>query len=436
MIHILIAIIIATAEGLGDYELILRHKDTRQGYFARDILTTGVENVNNPEANTYSIIGNINPNDYVDKDGYYRLKTIYGNVDGSTTILEWKQTSWITADTITGFVPINIPPETAVAGCTHCLFQGLSSGNDVGNDVVNDATYLDGNDDHAHTQNSIGRVSNWGNGQMPAFNGGGAYSCALYIFGTKSEPGIGCANAESEIEVVSSNIYACPGTFAGGIFSDEAQGLCTEGYAICVNADNAAERGLTDAICRDYTTIFTDPNQFFGTQETSAGGWNCYSNSKHIYDPTSTEPCNDIWGCGQKGNHADYTACKDSNGNTIFQAVIGNGNVGNWILQDGGTLDKTYYEAIFYDLTDAASGGVLCCNTYETIECARDTTTFDWDELTKDGIEMNAQIDIIEWNINVDETPQTDLTLNIEVRVPYVVRASADDQTSANFGTT
>eukprot|EP01083_Nonionella_stella_P148962 472448_1 len=188
MIHILIAIIIATAEGLGDYELILRHKDTRQGYFARDILTTGVENVNNPEANTYSIIGNINPNDYVDNDGYYRLKTIYGNVDGSTTILEWKQTSWITADTTTGFVPINIPPETAVAGCTHCLFQGLSSGIDVGT-KDDDVTYLDGNDDHAHTWNSIGRVSDvWGNHQMPAFNQGGAYSCALDIFGTGPEP--------------------------------------------------------------------------------------------------------------------------------------------------------------------------------------------------------------------------------------------------------
>eukprot|EP01084_Bolivina_argentea_P281693 482008_1 len=43
-----------------EYTLLLRHKSTTNGYFSDLLYTTGLENENNPTANTYSIIGNIN----------------------------------------------------------------------------------------------------------------------------------------------------------------------------------------------------------------------------------------------------------------------------------------------------------------------------------------------------------------------------------------
>eukprot|EP01084_Bolivina_argentea_P253728 426322_1 len=46
---------------------------------------------------------------------------------------------------------------------------------------------------------------------------------------------------------------------------------------------------------------------------------------------------------------------------------------------------------------DWSHGSYPICGNSEAIECARDATTFDWDKLTTDGIEMNPQIDVIEW---------------------------------------
>ncbi len=45
---------------LSDWMLVLRHKDTESGYFNKTILNSWIENVDNVDANTYSIIGNLN----------------------------------------------------------------------------------------------------------------------------------------------------------------------------------------------------------------------------------------------------------------------------------------------------------------------------------------------------------------------------------------
>eukprot|EP01084_Bolivina_argentea_P291813 501581_1 len=60
----------------------------------------------------------------------------------------------------------------------------------------------------------------------------------------------------------------------------------------------------------------------------------------------------------------------------------------------------------WHDYGCQSSHPLLCQEgTVDTnTECARDATTFDWDKLTTDGIEQSPQIDVIEWNINVDET--------------------------------
>ena len=82
--------------------LIQRHLNRDDGYFAAAVLTTGVENENNPDANTYCVIGALDSSLYLQPEGYYDLKLIYKNLDGSEDVLEWTQTSWITDDYITG----------------------------------------------------------------------------------------------------------------------------------------------------------------------------------------------------------------------------------------------------------------------------------------------------------------------------------------------
>merc|ERR1712096_165326 len=82
--------------------MILDHKDASCGYFdcadGSGFLDSGVENVGNPDANTYSIIGNL---DAVQRDewrtsGAFHFLLILGNVDGSVDHLYWSQTTWLT----------------------------------------------------------------------------------------------------------------------------------------------------------------------------------------------------------------------------------------------------------------------------------------------------------------------------------------------------
>ncbi len=58
--------------------------------------------------------------------------------------------------------------------------------------------------------------------------------------------------------------------------------------------------------------------------------------------------------------------------------------------------------------------------------------TFDWDTLTRYGTGKPE----VTFTIDVDESADTDLALHIEVTVPYIVTAKADDQMGYNFGTT
>ena len=82
--------------------LIQRHLNDNDGYFADAVRTTGVENENDPDANTYCVIGALDPNQYLQPGGYYDLKLIYKYSSGTEDVLEWTQTSWITDNYITG----------------------------------------------------------------------------------------------------------------------------------------------------------------------------------------------------------------------------------------------------------------------------------------------------------------------------------------------
>lgn len=126
------------------FVLIERHKDASLGAFNDSVITTGIENAGNPEANTYCIIGGLNPNNYL-FDGYYWLKLIYGYSDGTNHTLEWAQTSWITNDTISGANLFGIPEQDEDLhdglrfyglGKSHPTADSYLDGNgNVGNDI-------------------------------------------------------------------------------------------------------------------------------------------------------------------------------------------------------------------------------------------------------------------------------------------------------------
>ena len=56
--------------------------------FSSDVITTGIENADNPDANTYCIIGAVDPDDYLFDGGYYSLKLIYKYEDDDNDTLE------------------------------------------------------------------------------------------------------------------------------------------------------------------------------------------------------------------------------------------------------------------------------------------------------------------------------------------------------------
>lgn len=117
------------------YVLIAQHKDVSNGLFSDEMKSSGVENPNNTAANTYSIIGNIDPDDYRFSAGYFKLQLIYLNLDGTNSTLEWTQTSWITEGNITG---ANLSlVEDAYAGNVERGFYGLGLSSYA-------AAYLDG----------------------------------------------------------------------------------------------------------------------------------------------------------------------------------------------------------------------------------------------------------------------------------------------------
>ena len=60
--------------------LILRLGDcTNNDFFSSTLKQTGLENENDPNANTYSIIGNLDKDDFVNPDGTYEFRLWYDN---------------------------------------------------------------------------------------------------------------------------------------------------------------------------------------------------------------------------------------------------------------------------------------------------------------------------------------------------------------------
>eukprot|EP01084_Bolivina_argentea_P259919 438779_1 len=169
------------------YKLILRHEDTKSGMFSLSLRTTQVENEAHPNANTYSIIGNLIETDYQSPaDSNYQFKLIYYNMDGTTSKIVWKQSSWLTHSGVSGYSPISVPEQNTCAIGNGCRFQGL------GFSSHDSCTFLDG-DAHGtnYWWNSVGTICTQfndaydGNG-IPAFDFNISFGQELYVMDFKN----------------------------------------------------------------------------------------------------------------------------------------------------------------------------------------------------------------------------------------------------------
>jgi len=121
------------------YMLIERHLDVADGYFSSEGANSGIENADDPYANTYSIIGSLDESKYLLNGQYYAFKLIYeytpGRYDITEDVLEWTQTSWLTESSVTGADLSNI--DDSKADNPKQAFAGLAKSS-------NAYTYLDG----------------------------------------------------------------------------------------------------------------------------------------------------------------------------------------------------------------------------------------------------------------------------------------------------
>ena len=135
-------------------------------------------------ASAFMNVGTLVPGAY-SIDGKYHLRLVYDGVteqhaagndgsplNGGIQEFEWTQTSWITANAVTGYTPIT---DAFLAGSptAGCVFHGLARSS-------TSATVFDGSPDHGNWFHSVGSTQQWGAG-IPAFKGGAAQSMSLYI---------------------------------------------------------------------------------------------------------------------------------------------------------------------------------------------------------------------------------------------------------------
>ena len=174
------------------YELILSHNYRASSWFGESFGETGVENSDDPNANTYSIIGLFD--DYQRelllhwvpwKDlGFYRFKLVYTNVDASVDTLEWSQVSWLTDSSIRDADLYRVANDSNA----DCRFNGLgkSSMQSLDGSV---GVFLDGDGDgNCSNSATVGVFSNRstsdyidiGRGR-PAFSGNFAMVVKLYV---------------------------------------------------------------------------------------------------------------------------------------------------------------------------------------------------------------------------------------------------------------
>eukprot|EP01084_Bolivina_argentea_P123788 219353_1 len=165
----------------GVQELILDHKNATVSMFSSNIKSTGLENENNPSANTYSTIGNLNPNDFINGNNKYEFYLINEGVSGGLTggptdYLKWEQSEWLTQGFNTlsyapGFTLISFNP-TEITSRNDATFYGLGlSGSS--------RCYLDATSYASNWWNCVGATFFWSAG-IAGYNEASSASQSLY----------------------------------------------------------------------------------------------------------------------------------------------------------------------------------------------------------------------------------------------------------------
>ena len=135
------------AEDTGYFELILNHRSVRDGYFHEPFRTTGLENQDDPTANTYSIIGKLNMTmrqKYKGEDNKYLFKLIWRYDSRPDYVIIWKQSSWLTEKIIIGADLFGVPEQDALpATNANATFHGLGLNNNSYG-FGSGSSYLDG----------------------------------------------------------------------------------------------------------------------------------------------------------------------------------------------------------------------------------------------------------------------------------------------------
>lgn len=172
------------------------------------------------------------------------------------------------------------------------------------------------------------------------------------------------------------SIFACRGTWTGGITGTEAKSICGDNfhiwYVVCVRAFTllyqhhqltyflylhvmmnstseieASNLGLNANNCG----TMIDSDEIFLSLESSAGNGDC--NSEY-----GTTGKNDIWGCASSISNFTSSCWPDTCG--VFPYSCGNTNTTNIITFDDANTGE-YRELDTVSFYNAQYGGVLCC---------------------------------------------------------------------------
>eukprot|EP01084_Bolivina_argentea_P110836 197840_1 len=162
----------------GREELILELKDVSNGLFSSALKNSGTENTNDSTTNTYSIIGELDPNNYMGSDNKYEFHLIW---NGDTFVdLRWKQSLWLTEQwtmwPVTGYEEISMNPIDSSSGDDKFYGLGLSN---------HPECYLDGTGMASDWWNCVGCMVAW-NGGIPGYNRYVSQTQILYACNTQT----------------------------------------------------------------------------------------------------------------------------------------------------------------------------------------------------------------------------------------------------------
>ena len=129
--------------------LLLSMVSSKEELFPRSFLSTAMWNSENPESNTYSIIGKIDEQHLRNNSDKFTFRLELTFSDGSTEAISWKQKSWLLDGAIEGYEPLNVPDQTDPDLSSH--FKGLGRSD-------TEAVLLDGNGEETHWWNGVGAV--------------------------------------------------------------------------------------------------------------------------------------------------------------------------------------------------------------------------------------------------------------------------------------